>query len=138
MFFIHLFVFSIVLTSDIILCIQDWRTCTVGAVPLSVFFISSLCWYLIHGKYSLLLFVIVSGIGIFAKIFCKKDVFGIADYFFSIFVSPFLINSEVPMLLILIGIIGIIASILRKNKTTPFVPIISFSILILRLANGLI
>ena len=137
MLFLSSLILGIVFISGTILCVQDWRTCSVGIVPLFVFIFSCFCYYLFSGKCSLLLFAIFFCIGLFAKIFFKKKVFGSSDYLASIALSPFLCNNDTPMLLILIGCIGIIASILRKRKIIPFVSVILCSVIILRLIKDL-
>lgn len=137
MLFISCCIILIVLVSGGVLCIQDWRTHSVSVFPLLVFILSCFFYYLTRKECSIFLFVVVLCIGLFSKIFLKKNVCGTADYFISISISPFLDNRDLPILLILIGCIGIFASILRKNKIIPFVPAMLISTLVLSVANSL-
>ena len=131
---------AILLISGSVLCIQDWRTYSVGLVPLLIFSIASFRQYWVCREYSLLLFCILILLGSIFKLLTKKSILGLADYLVSIIISPFLCNQDVPILLILIGMYGIFATILtksiRKNPIIPFVPVLLISILTLRLSKG--
>ena len=132
---------AILLISGSVLCVQDWRTYSVGLVPLLIFAIANFRQYWVYREYSLLLFCILISLGIIFKLLTKKNMLGLADYLVSVIISPFLCNQDVPILLILIGLYGMFATILkksiRKNSTIPFVPVLIISVLTLRLCKGL-
>lgn len=113
--------------------VQDIKYKGVGIIPLSIFCASCLAWYLVHRNYSLVLFCIFVFIGLITKIFLKKDTIGIADYLVILFASPFLYNTNLPFVLILIGIFGIITSLFIKSKNIPFILPILLSVLIVNI-----
>lgn len=129
--------YSILFISGGILCIQDWRTYSVGLMPLFFFLTACLRQYCIYREYSLILFYILAFLSIFFKLLTGKNTLGLADYFVSVAISPFLNNQDVPNLLILVGIYGIFATILiktvRKKSMIPFVSVLLISVLTLRL-----
>lgn len=130
----------ILLISGGVLCIQDWRTYSVGVCPLLIFSIASFYQYLLCREYSLLLFYVLVVLGIGFRVFAKKNALGFADYLISIVISPFICEQDVPILLIFVGIYGILATILkksiRKNSTIPFVAVVLISMLTLGLCKG--
>lgn len=130
---LNFFILSIVFISSIILSVQDIKHKYVSIVPLSIFCMSCLEWYIMHPHCNLVLFVIFVCIGISTKIFFKKESIGLADYFVILFVSPFLYNTNLPLVLILIGIFGIITSFFIKSKNIPFILPILLSVLIVNL-----
>ena len=113
---------ALLFISGTILCVQDWNTYSVSVLPLAIFIIVSLLWLLLHQEYDLTLFYILLSVNLLYKIlhkslhlFSLKDIFGTADYLVSIAVATFLCNVNFACLLILLGSIGLIASILRKK-----------------------
>ena len=126
-------ILSIIFINAIILSIQDIKYKYVSIIPLSIFCISCFGWYIMHPHCSLVLFCIFVCIGLSTKIFFKKESIGIADYFVILFVSPFLYNTNLSLVLILIGIFGIITSFFIKSKNIPFILPILLSVLIVNL-----
>lgn len=123
----------IILISSIVLSVQDIKYKGVSITPLSVFCISCFVWYLLHRNCNLVLFCIFVFIGLIIKIFFKKEAIGKADYFIILFVSPFLYNTNLSFVLILIGIFGIITSLFIKSKNIPFILPILLSVLIVNI-----
>lgn len=123
----------IILISSTLLSIQDIKYGGVSITPLSVFCMSCFAWYLLHHNCSLVLFCIFVFIGVITKIFFKKEAIGIADYLVILFVSPFLYNTNLSFVLILIGIFGIITSLFIKSKNIPFILPILLSVLIVNI-----
>ena len=123
----------IIFISSVILSVQDIKYREVNIVPLLIFCISCFGWYIMHPHCSLVLFCIFVCIGLSTKIFLKKESIGLADYFVILFVSPFLYNINLSLLLILIGIFGIITSIFMRSKNIPFILPILLSVLIVNL-----
>lgn len=123
----------IILISSIVLSIQDMKYKGVSIIPLSVFCISCFVWYLLHQNCDLVLFGIFVFIGLITRIFFKKEAIGTADYLVILFVSPFLYNTNLSFVLILIGIFGIITSLFIKSKNIPFILPILLSVLIVNI-----
>ena len=126
-------ILTVLLISAIILVKQDVKTKSVNIINLSVFGLASTAWYVIHGHASFVFFVIIMCTGLFTRILLKKRTVGNADYLVSLFVSPFLYNKDISILLILIGIIGIFTSLLTKSIKIAFIPIILFAVIITNL-----
>ncbi len=122
-----------VFISALILSIQDTNYKYVNILPLFIFCLSCLGWYIIHPHCNLILFWVFLSIGLSTKIFFKKDSIGLADYFVILFVSPFLYNISLSFVLILIGIFGIITSVFIRSKNIPFILSILLSVLIVNI-----
>lgn len=124
---------SLIFISSVILSVQDIKYKGVTIIPLLLFCISCLGWYILHPKCNLILFFIFICIGEITKIFFKKESIGTADYLISVFVSPFLYNTNLSFVLTLIGIFGIITSFFIKSKNIPFILPILLSVLIVNI-----
>ncbi len=94
---------------------------------------SCFVWYIRYPQCNLVIFVIFIFIGLITKIFFNKESIGLADYFVILFVSPFLYNTSLSIVLILIGIFGIITSFFIKSKNIPFILPILLSVAIVNL-----
>lgn len=129
----NIIVLLIIFISSVILSVQDIKYRCVSVIPLSVFCLSCLGWYIRYHHCNLVLFGIFICIGMSTKIFFKKESIGLADYFVILFVSPFLYNTNLSLVLILIGIFGIITSFFIKSKNIPFILPILLSVLIVNL-----
>ena len=132
MFFDYILLLFIVITG-IIISIQDIKYKWVGIVPLFTFCLSCLGWYIYHSHCNLILFCVFLSIGLSTKIFFKKSSIGTADYCVILFVSPFLYNTNLSLVLILIGVFGIITSFFIKSKNIPFILPILLSVLIVNI-----
>ena len=123
----------IIFISSIILCVQDIMYRGVGIIPLSIFCISCFVWYIMHPQCNLVIFGVFLFIGLITKIFFNTEAIGLADYCVILFVSPFLYNANLPFVLILIGIFGIITSLFTASKNIPFILPILLSVAIVNL-----
>ena len=119
----HVILFILLIVS-ISLIYQDIKTKTISIISLSIFGIISLVWYCMHKHINLVFFIIILCTGLLTKFLFKKQTLGTADYFISLFLSPFLYTNEIPYLLILIGVIGTFISVLIQSTKIAFIPVI--------------
>jgi hypothetical protein len=103
---------------------QDWRTQSIPMLGLlSWLVVSALLAF--YGSPSLMAFGVLFGmsfgIGLF-QYFRKKMYIGIADLIVLTSLSAWVQVTQLPMLFLICGMLGVASAIILKNKRFPFLP----------------
>lgn len=113
-----------------ILSIQDIRTRSVGIVPLCGFCLSAFANYFITHEVCFIPFLILTSIGVFYKIFQKRNIAGLADYIMFFAISFILKHDDWPLFITLCGGIGTLYALLFRIERFAFIPVLLLSILL--------
>lgn len=111
---------------------QDWRTQSIPMLGLLAWLaISGLSAF--YGNPSLVTFCLLFGasanIALYQH-FSQKTFIGIADLIILISLSAWIQLSQLPMLLFICGLLGIISATIVKNRRFPFLPALFLSAII--------
>jgi prepilin signal peptidase PulO-like enzyme (type II secretory pathway) len=108
---------------------QDWRTQSIPMLGLLGWLAVSVL-LAFYGNPSLMAFCVLSGISLGIGAFqhlSKKMYIGIADLIILTSLSSWIHTSQLPMLFLICGMLGIISAAILKNKRFPFLPALFLS-----------